>query len=116
MPEIKTEDGPVTALRRTLVQAASHWNNVSERNYELAEKLDKTDGDVIPAGAPAREFAGAAMMASSYSYVLAALLKVAEQELADGAAELLADEVRCLLENGDFDRINADVMPARAAS
>lgn len=111
MPEIKTEDGPVTALRRTLVQAASHWNNVSERNFELAEHLDETDGGRITTSGTTREFAGAAMMASSYSYVLAAVLRIAEQELDPGAAELLTENAALMLENGDFDQINADVTP-----
>lgn len=104
MPETKTAtDDAVTSLRRDLVKAAMHWSGVSENCYEVHEHHD--------GGAGIKETGDAAMMASSYAYVLAAVLKVASQELADDAAPLLASEARMLLDNGDFENSNADVMP-----
>jgi hypothetical protein len=104
MPEINTNNDSVTDLRRDLVKAAIHWSAVSKRAFEAAER-NRDDSH-------ARETGGAAMMASSYAYVLAAILKVAYQELADDAAPLLASEAQMLLDNGDFGNLNADVMPA----
>lgn len=53
----------------------------------------------------------AAVMATVYSYTLAAVLKVAQREFGEEAARTLAFEADELLTNGDSDDLNADVMP-----
>lgn len=103
MPEIEPAESVTTSTRRDLVKAAARWNKISEDCYEVADHKDGGPG--------IRATADAAMMASSYAYVLAAVLKIAEQELNPGAAELLAENAAMLLENGDCDQLNADVTP-----
>jgi hypothetical protein len=50
-------------------------------------------------------------MAYGYSYALAAILGVAEREFGPEVARRLAAGADQILTNGDFDDLNADVMP-----
>lgn len=99
----------VTSLRRELIQGHRHWEEVHGR-YSA--------GNGAPATAPGtaqNDADAASLMAASYSYALAALLRVAEAEFGTDAAQVLAAEVRTILEDGDEDDLNADVILAAGA-
>lgn len=92
----------VTALRRELVQGYRHWEEVHGR-YPAGGRGIQSDVHA------------ASLMASSYAYTLAAVLGMAQHVLGLPEAELLASTARVLLEDGDHDDLNADVMPAGAS-
>lgn len=93
----------VDHLRGDLMKAYTHWGAVSA-DY-LKQGAPQAGGDQAAAY-------GAALMASAYSYTLAAVLKSARR-YGDSIAEDLAALADELLVNGDSDNVNADVMPER---
>lgn len=111
-----TTTGPATNyhatvddLRRDLM--ASHLDMVKcSEEYFVATKDPEKAKQLKP-----REVISDAWMASTAayntSYALAAVLKIAQRELGEEAARTLAFEVDEILTNGDFDDLNADVMP-----
>lgn len=98
-----TTEQTVNSVRGDLVKAAVHWSSVAN---EHESKAVKDEGSAVALGA--------SLMASSYSYVLAALLgQMAESERGGErwTAESAAEFVQDLIINGDTDNFNADVMP-----
>lgn len=85
-------------LRRQLMSASRFWYG----HFEVG-----LSGPEVP-GPETRGKPGD-VMAGSYAYTLAAILKAAEMEAGLGVAERLGDLASEILENGDFDNWNADV-------
>lgn len=101
-------------LRRHLVQASQHWDRV--RQPYSAQHMDNFQARQADPLAPKLprvviDASAAAMMASSYAYTLAAILGEAGKRLGPKAGGELAFIADDLLTNGDFDGMNADVMP-----
>lgn len=86
-------------LRSELVRVSSVWHQ------RFQAGLARDDSSANPGDA----------MASSYAYVLAAVLKMVEEAHGLEAADELAQQANELLENGDFDDWNADVTPGPSA-
>jgi hypothetical protein len=106
--------GTVADLRRQLVQAAIHWDRV-QQPYS-AQHMDNFEARQSDPEAPklprvVLDASAAAMMASSYAYTLAAIIGDAGKRFGPKAAQRLAFIADDLLTNGDFDGMNADVMP-----
>lgn len=90
----------VDHLRRDIVAGSIVWDQIAKKHA----------GDLHTASPAQCNALGAALMAGSYGYTLAALLGYARKygdHIANDLA-FLADEI---LTNGDFDDLNADVMP-----
>lgn len=86
-------ESELTRVRRQLVSASQSWYRRSEGDFAKDGKISNP-GDV---------------MAASYSYTLAAILKAVEAETGVDVAESLSRLANEILENGDFDDWNADV-------
>jgi hypothetical protein len=101
----------VTDLRRTLVKAAEEWHKTNEHYFGLmhAQPPSETPAEIRDA------YAGS-LMAAGYAYTLAAILGVAERKFGPEVAKRLAFDTDEILTNGDFDDLNADVMPGPAES
>src|SRR5215469_994656 len=97
----------VTDFRRVLAERAENWKRASERYFGLlhAQPPGETPSAVRAA------YAGT-LGAYGYSYALAAILGVAEREFGPEVAKRLAFDADEILTNGDFDELNADVIPA----
>jgi hypothetical protein len=93
----------VTQFRKSLIQANLHWGEVHTRY----------PGPHGP-GAGSDAHAGS-LMAASYSYTLAAVLAWTERQFGAGYAAALAGVAEMILNDGDPDDLNADVMPAQSA-
>lgn len=93
----------VTEFRRSLIQEHLHWGEVRTRY----------PGPHGP-GTTADAHAGS-LMAASYSYTLAAILAWTERHFGPGYAAALTGVAQMILNDGDPDDLNADVMPAEAA-
>jgi hypothetical protein len=92
-------------FRRGLMAAAVHHHGVAD---EYGTAFDRPRGERVRSELDAH---AGSLMAGSYSYVLAAVLKVAEQELGPQSARMLASVADDILANGDDDDLNADVKP-----
>jgi hypothetical protein len=92
-------------FRRGLMSAAVHWNDVAD---QYGAVWDRPRGE-----RPAAELDAHAgsLMAGAYAYTLAAILRVAEEELGPQSARRLATIADDMLTNGDDDDLNADVKP-----
>lgn len=101
-------------LRRALVGSSANWEKMSAEYHDQVMRSRTGDGPNVPD--VVSDAYMASLMAMSYSYTLAAVLKVAQQELGEKAARRLAFEADEILTNGDFDNLNADVMPASASN
>lgn len=96
----------VTELRRELVKAAQSYRKVSTEYFTgmQGRKRDEvTDAE--------RDAYMGTLMACTYSYVLAAILRVAEEDLGTQSARRLASVAGDMLEDGDSGDLNADVKP-----
>lgn len=114
-PEAVDPEGPATNyhdtvddLRRDLVKASALWEATSTAYTDQVMRA-RQEGATLPE--PVTDAHMASTMAMSYSYALAAVLKVASRDIGEDAARALAFEVDELLQNGDFDDINGDVSP-----
>lgn len=94
----------VSDLRRGLVSSAVTWQEIADRHCE-GRKGSQSAGDA---------YAGN-LMASCYSYTLAAVLAVAATEYGEAVARHLAWIAASVMIDGDSDDLNADVMPASEA-
>lgn len=109
----------ITDFRRTLVQSALMWDKTGEPyrtamfawldEWRAAEKAGSKE-PVRPPQA-VRDADAACMMASSYAYTLAAVIRLAGERFGQEAARILANAADDILVNGDFDSPNADVLP-----
>lgn len=99
----------VDDFRRTLVSSSAAWEKMSTEHNDRIMRARTEGGPEVP-GVVSDAYM-ASLMAMSYSYTLAAVLKVAERELGVEAARMLAFEADEILTNGDFDNLNADVVP-----
>lgn len=85
-------------FRASLIAASRAWESDAETHWNAAENKP-LEGH----GGPA--------MAAAYSYVLAAVLRIAKDDYGLEVAHALAAEADEIFRNGDFDDLNADVMP-----
>lgn len=100
----------VEDYRRCLASAYVRWHKDREK-YQKLVYAGRDDGRK-PTDAE-RDAYAASLMASGYSYTLAAIIKLAEERFGPDAALVLANKADDLLMNGDDGREwNADVMPA----
>ncbi len=109
----------ITAFRHALVQSALMWDKTSAP-YRAAmfawldeRRAAGQAGLKEPVRPPeaVRDADTACMMASSYAYTLAAVIRLAGEKFGREAARVLATAADDILTNGDFDSLNADVMP-----
>lgn len=115
----------ITDLRAGLMRESVMFDRMCESHTEVAHRYGKDrlawkdGGESGPA--PERPDAildahTGTLMAAIYAYALAAVLKVAERDLSAEQAQNLAFEVDEILTNGDFESLNADVIPEGAAA
>lgn len=88
-------DDKLTEFRRQLVKTSQMWHDRFQKSLGEDDDFSKANPGEL--------------MAGSYAYTLAAVLKVAEIELGPEAARQLGRIAEEILENGDFDDWNADV-------
>lgn len=99
----------VDEVRRKLMQASIMWQQrADERAVVIQKGSDATDDEKITFLA--------ALMAANYSYTLAAVLGIAKGHVAVDVAARLAFAAHDIMENGDHEGFNADVMPAEEAA
>lgn len=99
----------VEDFRRDLVKGHVGWEKTCQTYFEPVMGARRTGR--TPTEAERDAYAGS-LMAASYSYTLAAVLKLAEQEFGAEVAHTLACEAEELLNNGDAEPgWNADVWP-----
>lgn len=96
----------LTEFRRQLMAAAESWGKQKEGYFEQVHAQPPAETSRVTLDA----YAGT-MMAGSYAYTLAAVLGLAEREFGPQIARRLASAADDILENGDFDDMNADVKP-----
>jgi hypothetical protein len=94
-------------FRRDLMADAEAWRKVKTAYSDLMDRNHKSAR--VPA--EVRDAHAAALMASEYAYVLAAVLRVAGRDFGPETARRLAGSTDFILENGDDDDLNADVKP-----
>ena len=117
MPDTNTEPQPtmyhasVEDFRRQLVQSSATWEATMRPHWDAVMHARQTGESADSVPESVRDAAAAAMMASSYSYTLAAVIKMAEQEFGAEVAHALANTADDILTNGDDSCWNADVMP-----
>jgi hypothetical protein len=92
-------------FRRGLMSAAVYHHKVAGE-YEAV--WDKPRGERLKSECDAH---AGSLMAGSYAYVLAAVLRVAAEEFGPQTARRLADVADCILADGDGEDLNADVKP-----
>lgn len=97
-----SEDEPATNHHATVRDLRVELCKASQSYRRLLDGMDITTSG--------NEYVGL-VMAGSYSYILAAVLKHA-QDLDEELAKALAFEIDELLADGDFDGTNDDVWPA----
>lgn len=107
----------VRDLRATLMEAALFWEDAGKQHSEIVKAwhdAKRANPDAPPPRPDQAEFTAhmACTMAGGYAYALAALLKAAENHLGAEVARSMAFVLDELLENGDFEALNADVTPA----
>ena len=90
----------VSDLRRGLVSSAVTWQEHADRHYE-GRKDSQAAGDAYTGS----------LMASRYSYTLAAVLGVAATEYGEAVAKHLAWFAASVMIDGGSDDLNADVAP-----
>lgn len=88
----------VNELRTQLFKASLGHHSTAEK-YAIWNQASSEEGHAFRGN----------LMASSYSYALAALLRVAHDDISPEAARTLAFELDEILTNGDFNRINSDL-------
>jgi hypothetical protein len=104
----------VDDFRRCLAKAYLQWGQDREKYGKLVYPSRREDGGK-PTDAE-RDAYAASMMAASYAYTLAAVIKLAGQDFGQEVALALANEADNLLMNGDDDPgWNADVIPSPEA-
>lgn len=94
-------------FRRDLTSAADHWREVA------GQYRQKAHGETPPAEVARadRDAYAGCLMACSYSYTLAAILRVAADDFGPETARRLAAVADDILTNGDDSDLNADVKP-----
>jgi hypothetical protein len=104
----------VDDFRRELMRTAVLFDKKLQPYQAAVLRSMRAEIDGEPAGElpqPIRDADFACTMASGFAYILAAVLAIAQRDFGDEVARSLASEAAELLANGDFENINADVMP-----
>jgi hypothetical protein len=105
-------------LRGELMEASLMFHEMGELHRKVArgwldERRCLPPGTEPEAPRPvaAMDADVATLMASSYAYTLAAIIRFAGEHFGPEVANGIAFEIDEILTNGDFDGLNADVMP-----